>query len=838
MRGHSFLAPVMCGTSSLVLLMPLQALAADGMPSGGASVFAQAGAPMAPAARAQRLNPTGRTIILTVPMRDGAAYLGDVLVTIGADDSLMFPSDRVLQLLEPVLAPNIFETLRTQLGGRAAIGEADLAAAGLHVEYDPRTLELRLDIPAEARVSRSVSISPRDRQNIGDHAPPAGFSAYINMRGSFDLVESGSNTGFGNPVMLLNGAARAGNVVVESDGIWTPESGGTKFQRLGSRMVYDIPDKVLRVTLGDLQTQSQGFQTSPDIAGIGIMRSYGVLNPQQIIRPRGDRTFRLDRPSTVEVLVNGQQVRRLQLGPGNYNLRDFPFAQGANDIRLNVLDDSGRTEVLRFSVFMDQNQLARGIDEFGLYAGFNAPLAAHGPHYTDKPIVSGFYRRGVSDYVTLGANFQADKDIQMGGMELVAGTAIGTIGSHVAYSHARNLGSGFAVQGNFQRQFRRADGLSDTFSLFAEHRSKRFAPVTFFLADNPYKYEIGAGYSHAFSNQVYGALDARYSRGRGINPDVHNYRATLGWRLSSAASLSAETRYQRDSRGREFSGFVTLSVRLGRYSSFRTEYDSRDNRTRASFQTIHGSGVGSFNLTADAERSDFGGDVAVNANYFGNRAELGLTHFGAFNRSFSDSQSQRTTFRLATSLAFADGTASVGRPIYDSFAIVRPHRSLKGADVTLEPTPFGYAANSGTLGAATMSNLSSYAERTISVDVPKAPPGTDIGQGSFKVFPAYRSGYVLEVGSDHNITAIGNMVDAYGAPIALVSGKATELAHPERPALTVFTNRQGRFGASGLAPGRWRIEMLDQNKSVFEIDIAADAEGIVKLGQIAPTRNP
>lgn len=839
MQNKGYLLGALRGSSSLALLMPGLALAADpASAEAGPPVLAQAGTPSVPAARAQRLNPTGRSIALTVPARDGAAYLGDLPLTIDADDSLRLPTERVLQLLEPVLAPNVLSALRATLSGKAEIGPEDLRAAGLRTEYDPRVLEVRFDIPVESRVSRSLSVAPRDREVLGALARPASVSAYLNLRSSVDLVEEGTDRGFGNPVLFLNGAARVGGVVAEGDAVWSPDRRGVQFQRLGSRLVLDRPDDVLRITAGDLLTQGQGFQTAPDIAGIGIMRAYSVLNPLQIIRPRGDRTFRLDRQSTVEVIVNGQQVRRLQLAPGNYNLRDFPFAQGSNDIRLNVLDDTGRTEVLRFNVFMDQSQLASGIDEFGLYLGVNAPLGLRGPRYSDKAIFSGYYRRGVSEFVTLGANLQADRDIQMGGVELVAGTSIGTIGGHVSYSRTRGMGDGFAAQANVQRQIRRASGMTDTVNLFVEHRSRRFAPVTFFLADNPYKYELGGSYSHAFSPSLYGGVDARFSRGRGDNRDVHTYRATLGWRLSPQASLTAETRYQRDSRGNEASGFLTLSVRLGRYSTLRTEYDSRDNRMRASFQTLRGSGVGSFNVTSDIQRSDYGADLAVNASYFGNRAELGLTHFGTFTRDFSQSENQRSTLRLATSLALADGAVSIGRPIYDAFAIVRPHKSLKRTDVTVEPSPFGHTASTGALGVATMPSLSSYADRTIAVDAPAAPAGTDIGQGSFKLFPAYRSGYVLEVGSDYNVTALGSMLDVDGQILALVSGKATELARPERPATTVFTNRQGRFGLTGLAPGRWRLEMLDARKSVFEIEIPQDAAGIVRLGEITPLRNP
>lgn len=831
MRQGAFRSFLLLGTSAAILLPGMTAHAEE------AQHLAMATAqetPVAPAARSQRLNSTGRTIVLTVPAKDGATFLGDVPLTIGADDSLSFPTERLFQLMDRVLAPTVLETLRTNLAGTTTTGPTELGRAGLQVSYDPRTLELQFFIPAEHRASRNLSVSALDRERIGDRLRPAGFSAYLNMRGSLDYFESGFDTGLASPVMLLNGAVRAGSIVAETDAIWSPGADGVDFQRLGSRLVHDDLNRLVRITAGDLQTQAQGFQSAPDIAGISIYRSYSVLNPQQIIRPRGDRSFRLERASTVEVLVNGQQIRRLQLAPGNYNLRDFPFAQGANDIRVNILDDTGRSETLHFDIFLDQSQLAKGLSEFGLYAGVKAPLGIHGPVYSNDWIMSGFYRRGITDNLTLGVNMQADHDLQMVGTEAVIGTPIGTIGGQIAWSHVRGLGDGMAAQATFRRQFVRADGQADNLNLFAEHRSRRFAPATFYLPDNPYKYEVGGGYSHSFGPTFYAGVDARFSKGRGINPDVHSYRLTGGWRLTSTATLAAETRWQQDSRGRELSGFLTLTVRLGTSASLRSEFDTRDNRARVSYQELHGSGVGSYNITADAERSDFGSSASVNASYYTNRAELGFSHFGNFTPDFGSSTSQRSTLRVGTSIALADGAVSVGRPIYDSFAIVTPHPSLKKADVLVDPTSFGYAANTGTLKSATMPSLSSYAERTVTVDVKNAAPGVDIGQGSFRLFPEYRSGYVLQVGSAYNITAIGQMLDIDGQPVALVAGTATELAKPDRPPVTLFTNRQGRFGATGLAPGKWRLQMLDDKKSTYEIDLKSDAEGIVRLGEIKP----
>ncbi|MDE1918135.1 MAG: fimbrial biogenesis outer membrane usher protein [Sphingomonadales bacterium] len=817
--------------------------APEGNPGANAPVSARAVAPVTaqnlPNPAIGRLNPTGRDIALTVPLKDDATYLGDLPLTITARDTLTFPADRMFQLLGLVLNPSALEALRNSVGTKPVLEPGDLLPAGVRVRYDPQTLEVRLDIPAEKRATRSLTVAPLDQRTIGTIAPPEAHSAYLNLRSSFDVVEQGAATGIQNPNFLLDGAIRFAPFVLESDAIWTPDALGSKFQRQGSRLVYDDLSNMIRITMGDLKTTSRGFQSTPDMAGISIFRSYSVLNPQQIVRPRGDQTFTLERNSSVEVYVNGQQMRRLQLAPGTYNLRDFPFTQGANDIRLNILDDAGRSVSYNFNVFIDQTQLAKGLSEFGVYMGASSPLGPNGPQYSNEWMFSGYYRRGVTDYLTLGVNFQSDKAIQMGGAEMLWGTSIGTFGLSAAFSRANGYGEGSAFRATFQRLIQTGSGAAaDTLDVFVERRTERFTPVSFFLATNPYEAEAGIGYTHSFNSRFYGGVDARYSAGRGAVPDVHNYRLTAGWRITNQATLSAEARYQDDVRGKVYSGFLSLTMRLGRYSSLRTEFDSRDNQARVSYQTLHGTGVNSYNVSADVSRSDQGAQSSFNFNYFTNRAELGVSHYGDFTNDFGTSIDQRTNFRLGTSIAFAGDAVAIGRPIYDSFAIVKPNARLHGADVVVEPSPFGHTADTGALGTAIMPNLASYAERTVAVDVPNAPAGTDIGQGTFRLSPSYRSGYRLIVGSDYAVTLMGTMVDADGEPVSLAAGTAVELAHPEKPPLTVFTNRQGRFGLSGLAPGHWHVEMSDAKATRYDIEIPANAEGIVRMDKLAPGQQP
>ncbi len=786
-----------------------------------------------PDGRPLDFNTSTQAVRLTISAKDGPVLLGDIPVVVTPDDRLRLPTSRVLDLLSELIAADQLEAIRASLLGRREVSADELARTGLALRFDYQRLELQFLIPSEMRASRTVQVSALDRARIGEFQQPEDVSAYVNVRGALDYVSDGPVDGFADPTFFLDGAARLGDVVLESEAFWQPGANGTDFQRQGSRLVYDDTQNIFRLTLGDLQPVARAFQVTPNMAGVSIARSYSALRPQQIIRPRGNRSFLLERPSTVEIYVNGSLARRVQLNPGNYDLNNFPYTQGANDIRVNIVDDSGREESLRFNIFLDQTQLAKGVAEFGVYAGVRAPLGQSGPDYQDDFVFTGFVRHGVSDLLTLGANLQADKDSQMGGIEAVIGTQVGTFSGNLAVSHVDGLGEGWAGTFSFQRLFQRPQGYADSLNLFVETRSRKFAPISVLLPNNPFEFEVGGGYSHALNDRSYIGFDARFSKGRSGFTDQHNYRISAGYRVNDRISLTAETRYEKNSFRDEVSAFVSLNIRLGGFSSVRMQYDTRDNRARASFQTLQGQGVGSFNLSADVERSDFGSGFNFSGNYYSNFGEFGLAHLGDFAGDFGNSQSQRTTLRMATSFAFAGDGFAIGRPIYDSFAIVKPHEKLKGARILIDPTPGGHVAETEPFGTGIHPSLNSYSERTITVDAPEAEAGTDLGTGSFRVMPQYRSGYLLIVGSDYSMTAIGTLLDRDGAPVSLAAGTITELGKDEPITYEIFTNREGRFGVPGLAPGKWRLQMLDENRSSAVIEIPDEPDtNIVRLGTV------
>lgn len=777
-----------------------------------------------------RLNSTGRTMTIVVPVRDGANYIGDIDAQITPDDTILIAVDQLAGLLAKRLDPSRLAELR---GAATPDGFAPLSAfdqRGFPLRFDKQSLELTVTIATGDRALQTIALADLDNDAIGDFAKPEPFSAYVNVRGSLDYVHKGSLSGLGDPFFAFDGAARIGRIVVEAEGDW--DGARNRFNRNGSRLVYDDAKRLIRWTAGDLRAENRGFQGQLDLAGIGLTRSYALLDPQRTVSPRGGRTFALDRDSTVEAIVNGRPVRTLRLGPGTYNVSDFPFAQGGNDVELIITDDTGRRDVIAFSTFIERTQLAPGLSEFALNAGV-LTRRDQGIDYSNDLSITGFYRRGISEALTIGGNFQYSGKAYLVGGEAVVGTSLGTFGADIAYSYLPSTGSGWASNFSLERV---TQGRNSSSSLIAavEFRSRRFGAVAQINPDNPYSYNLSLSYNRTIDAVSFAGLQARYAKARFGAPDESSVRVTYGRRIGRTANLVFDAEWSDGVRGNDKSFRVSFVRRFGQRSTARAEFDSRDNRARFGFQSSGGYGIGAWSGVANV---DIGEDqYALNAsgNYVANRADLGLAHTTAYSTQSNDITDQRTSLRVATSIAFADGAFAVGRPISDSFAIVRPYKNGEGLKVEVEPSQGSAQARSGTFGPALYGQVSSYSPRSLTYDVPNASAGLDIGTGSLRVLPPYRAGYVVTVGSDYNVMVVGSLMLDGDEPLALRVGYATEIGGDGRR-VELFTNRQGRFGISGVKAGRWRIEMAGSPPVIYILDIPEAESGIARVGQLTPS---
>lgn len=767
------------------------------------------------------------------PLIDNGFVIGEIDYVLRADDTIWLDGPQLLALLYRALSPEAAADVDQIIGPRAEISLAELAQAGIRIDYDPATFQLEMQVDTAMRPRHAISVSGLPPQVTGPVEEPADFSAYVTALGNLDYVHEGSDVGLASPNILLDGAIRYGGFVLEGEANW---QGG--FSRQGTRLIYDDRPRMARFTAGDLQVVSRGFSGASPMTGLSLERLYSDIDPQRNIQPRGQRSFTLERASTVETYVNGSLVQQTRLNPGTYDIQDFPFAQGANDVQLVIRDDSGRSNTIDFTINFDRNLLAAGLSEFGVYGGVRSPFSPDGRRYTGDPVASGFYRRGLTEELTAGGNFQVVTDGAVLGGELVWASPVGTLGFDLAGSQVSGIGSGYAFNVSFERAF---DGIGDSSSLIATYQtvSRDFATADASSARNPYVHEMGLTWSLGFLNDHYISVDGFYSQGRVDTPDRATFRAIHGWRAHTRLFFTTEATYQDRGDEEDYGIRLTATLRFGPRSSGTAEVDTRRKGGRLTYQTSSGRGVGSYNGQATVDYFDEVGSFNGNASIRLNRSEVGAAHLTSYSPDQDRIVDQRTSLRFGTSFAVADGAIAMSHPIYDSFAMLKPHKSMEGAKVYVSPTEDDYLGNSGVYGPAVAGELSAYTPQLITYDAPEAPVGYDLGTGAVQMMPPYRSGYLIEIGSAYSTTFTGTLLNPDGSPVPLAAGLAFELSEPGRPPVRMFTNRSGRFAATGLKAGRWRIEVETGSRTrSYIIEIPADAPSLVRAGELQPEDTP
>ncbi|PJW96360.1 fimbrial biogenesis outer membrane usher protein, partial [Escherichia coli] len=92
-------------------------------------------------------------------------------------------------------------------------------------------------------------------------------------------------------------------------------------------------------------------------------------------------------------------------------------------VELLIEDAAGGRRLVAFDFFLDTELLAEGIDEYDAKIGIRSDFRdGRRDYFAKQPVFSGFYRRGLSEQLTAGANLQATRNTQVFGSEAILGT--------------------------------------------------------------------------------------------------------------------------------------------------------------------------------------------------------------------------------------------------------------------------------------------------------------------------------------------------------------------------------------------------------------------------------
>lgn len=781
----------------------------------------------APLAQAQVLTP------IQGPLNLEGRYLGDISGEVGLDGAGRVDAARLIDLLRPVAAPDLVKALSDRIGGRQRVAFGEINSDVFTLTFDTLSLSFEARLGAQGRARRNIALGRPQTINPADFQQPAEFSIATNLSvgQTYDHVTDSLAGLRGVSDILVNWGGFGG--VTLSGGFDFDEDADQRFRRHEIRATKDLFDSAIRLTAGEFSPAATGFQGSDRILGVSMGRAYSVIRPFQNIRPSGRREFVLDRTAFVEVEVNGLVVERLQLDPGPYSLSDFPFAQGANSVRLLVDDALGRRELVVFDLYGGASLLDVGVTDFGVSAG---ALQEGGEfEYADTPAITGYVRRGVTDVLSLGAYGQWVDRRMLAGATATWGSDFGLVEVGVAGSHDGASGrSGYAASLDYVNEVSILDPDDTRFVVTSQAFSRDFQNAFERFARNPQAWRLAAQISSRLRRYTVN-LGAAFIKGRDDQADERAYDLSIGRSFGRLGLTFSLGRREIEFRDAETRVGVSLTLGLGDRWNAQARYDSgesyREVLLRRSPTGELNDVSGGLRLSRDEGRDALGGDL----RYINNRFEAELISNRLAARTPGGPLTQESAWRASTLLAYADGSFGIGRPAREGFILARRHDSLKSSSLNLTDGNGRAIARAGWFGPAVAPIDRAYGVQRLELAVDPLPTGYDLGAGVISAFPGFGNGYAFTVGSDASRTVLGFLVNADGSPAALVSGVILPVnGPPPDPPRAFFTNRAGRFVGDGLAPGRYRLVAGDRVMAEFEIP--QDSEGMIDVGRIQISR--
>jgi outer membrane usher protein len=749
-----------------------------------------------------------------------------------AGHSISVRSSDVRQILSSRANETILRAIDTL--GNTFVAAQQLSSVGLEASFDQKSLSLNVQLPPEAVRERSFSL----RNDLGarpeNAVEPAQLAGFVNLSAGY-VVADGFNPGFTGTDGPLSASLDLGLKVGGFEGValrssWSyDDSQRTAIVRNFTQIIHDDYESAVRYTLGDLTVTTREFQSQPSLAGLSVERRYADIQPFRFLQPGGREEFLLRESAQVDILVNGAPVQRLRLAPGRYNLQDFPLSTGTNDVSLRILDDLGQERFLNFTLFSAPQLLESGLSEFAVNIGVLSDFNLDGGFdYSDDIIGTGFYRWGLTDQITPEFGLQISEKIQNATFGAVLATPIGAFDLDLAGSRSDEAGVGYAASLNYTTNIR-LDEDTLRFDLSALTFDEAYRTVEQF-GPQLLEFDISARLSAPLPFDSFGSLGIRYSGFRDSESDFV-LGATLGRSFGPVtlfASVDIGLSGNQASRG-----LVSLFTRFGRGASARASTDPFDGSAALEFTNFPEQITGDLGWRASLQRQAGGsGLVDGEVSYRGNRFEARASQQFVTRDEFTGIDGSRTNISGSTALVFADGDWAFSRPVFESFAIVNRHRTLRDATVLIDERDGRAVAESDPLGPAVVNDLNAYARRDLDIDIRDRPQGFSIPDEEFVLFPSLNDGYTFTVGDEDYITFIAQLVDETGEPIGRVGGEAILLTGPESGRTTpLFTTSSGRLVLLRLREGRYRLRLFGDDLTA-EIEIREDDGPLQRQDQV------
>jgi outer membrane usher protein len=421
-----------------------------------------------------------------------------------------------------------------------------------------------------------------------------------------------------------------------------------------------------KVTFGDFSINSPTLSTSGNFGGVlwqSNFRQYGQFD----FMPSFDMNFNVATPSHAELYVNQVKTNEWDLQPGTVNMPSL-LSSGQGDATLVLTDTFGRQQQITQPFYVTQQLLKPGLHDFYYGLGAKRRFSNNSLNYGET-VLLGSHRYGFNNNLTAGGAFTATKKVSNLGASLTysfAGNSL--IDTTITMSHQSSL-NGYLAVARYQFNY---DNLN--FALNSGYQSHDYGNLytdAASLQKNKARLQASFNYNIPFTGSSLGVSASQTSSWNNTKP---SHAVSLFYRQSLLRNLSLNTSVNHDLGTGDNVASLMLnyfpdapndSILHNNNLSYQASYNDQTHQDTQRWQVQKQGNIGEgYNYTTALQKQNQNLSGFARYQYKDNNAVYTANY----------AQNEQTiggNVGIAGSLLAVNNEVYLGRPITDSFAVVK-----------------------------------------------------------------------------------------------------------------------------------------------------------------------
>ncbi|MDR3434575.1 MAG: fimbria/pilus outer membrane usher protein [Rouxiella aceris] len=623
---------------------------------------------------------------------------------------------------------------------------------------------------------------------------------------------------------------------------------------------YSDDQRMIGYQLGDVVSNSLTWSNSARMGGLRISRNFAV-RPDIVTYPLVRYSGTASVPTAVDLFINGYKASSSQLNSGPFTLTNVPYINGAGEATVVTTDALGRQVTTSVPFYVSNQLLRQGLSDFDFSLGKVRKNYGIDSRDYDDPAISGIYRFGLSNALTLSTHGEATKGLRLAGAGADIGVwQLGTLSLSASQSQTdrRLIATSWPAEGSVSSLDGPTTGNADTQPIGT---NSGYAMANQRTRGRQYT----LGYSY-YSTQYSLALQ-RLSRTDGYQ-DINAYTSNTALSLRADQATFSVSPFGQ-SNGTVGIGYFDVEAADRSHSRLLNLSYSRSLWAQSSLFLSLNKTLGTSGYSAQLQLIipfDFGGNLNIgsqrdSAGHYQQQigasksapTESGLGWDMAYASGNNAWQQADATWKtryatvqggiygprgeytnwadISGSLVFIDHDLFMADKINDAFAVVNTDH-YPGVPVLYENQKVGTSDKNGHL---LLPNVSAFYPAKIDIDPLPLPVDVIAPVVSQRVSVREGSGVVVNFPVKKVLSASIRLLDVHGQPLKL--GTLVSEQHSRQ---TTVVGYDGLVYFSNLQThNRLRIKQEDRTICLFTFDLDRNSQRIAQLGPLVcrPTHN-